>query len=213
MTSTQKRRSIHLWVAAAIVAQMGGLAARASDIVYNINTTITSANPTGNPLQSDSVVGTLTTDGTIGVLTPTDIVSWDLDLNDGLNSANDFELTTTDSTLVEDTGSALSATATGLSFDFSGAGEFLIQANNPGPFSGFSYFCFSTGGACLAGETIAPQEVFVDGVVATGDAAPVGNQPLDQTPPTGVTPEPGTFGLMLTGLLGLSGTVRRKLSS
>ena len=54
----------------------------------------------------------------------------------------------------------------------------LLDSLNP--YSGSNYFCFSTGGACLAGETISPQYVYDDGVVATGAAAPVGEQPLDQ---------------------------------
>ncbi len=199
-----------------ITVQLSSAVAHASDITYTINTTITSANPTGNPSQSNTVVGTLTTDGTIGVLASSNIISWDLDLIDNLNSGNDFELSATDSALVEDTGSALSATATGLSFNFAGSGEFLIQGTANGAFSGFNYFCFSTGSACLAGETISPQFIFDDGTVLTGMAAPVGMQPLDQTPPappTGVVPEPSTYGLVLTGLLGLSGSLKRKFFS
>jgi len=194
---------------ALIAVPLGSLTARA-DIIYTIDTTITSSDPTGNPAQTDTVDGTITTDGTIGVIAASDIVSWDLNLIDGLDSANDFELTTADSSLVEDTGSALSATATGLSFNYSGTGEFLIQANSPGPYSGYSYFCFSTGGACLAGESIAPQFIGTDGVVATGAAAPTGMQPLDQSP-SGV-PEPSAYGILLTGLLCLGGGLKRKLS-
>src|ERR1035438_4847151 len=128
-----------------VAAQLGSSVARA-DIVYTIDTTITSSDPTGNPLQTDTVDGTITTDGTIGVIGFGNIVSWNLDLIDGLNSANDFDLMTTNSSLVYDTGSALTATAAALSFDFSGSGEFLIQANSPGPLSGYRYFCFSRSG-------------------------------------------------------------------
>ena len=199
--------------ALAVLVAMGSLVARGANIVYAVDTTITSSFPTGNPLQTDTVEGTITTDGTIGVIGSGNIVSWNLDLIDGLNSANDFGLTTTNSSLVYGTGSALTATATALSFDFSGSGEFLIQANSPGPLSGYRYFCFSTGVfACVAGETIAPQNVFDDGVVATGAAAPIGPQPL--APPSSV-PEPSTYGLMIAGLLGLggAGSLKRKFFS
>ena len=160
-----------------VTAALSSVGAGAS-VTYPVNTTITSANPTGNPLQSNTVSGSITTDGTLGALVASNILSWNLNLVDGLNSANNFNLTPANSTVVESIGGALSATATGLSFNFSGTGEFLIQANSPGAFSGSHYFCFSTGSACLAGETISPQFIDVDGVVATGTAEPVGTQPL-----------------------------------
>jgi hypothetical protein len=200
----------------AITAQLGTLAAHASNIVYAINTTIVSANPTGNPLQSDTVLGSITTDGTIGVLATSDIVSWNLDLIDNLNAANDVDLTPTNSAIVVNSGGDLSASATGLSFNYSSPGEFGIQGTLHGAFSGYSYFCFSAvGGDCLAGETIAPQYYAVDGAVLTGASAPVGVQPLaPPTPPTpGVVPEPSTYGLVLTGLLGLGGSLKRKFFS
>ena len=172
--------------------------------VYTIDTTIVSSDPTGNPLQSNTVVGTITTDGTIGVLTPSDILSWNLDLIDNLNSADDFDLTTSNSSLVEDMGGALSATASGLYFNYSGSGEFLIQANSPGAYSGYHYFCFSTGlFACLAGETVAPDYIFTDGTVLTGASAPVGTQPLNQLP------EPAT-GVLFGCLTVLGGALRRR---
>ena len=136
-------------------------------------------------------------------------MSWNLQLIDGLNGANDFTLTTADSTLVEDTGGALSATPTQLLFNFSGSGEFLIQGTAHGAYSGWNYFCFSTGGACLAGETISPQFYTGDGVVLTGASAPVGQQPLGPAPNTG-TPEPSTYTLMLTSVLGLGAALRIK---
>jgi hypothetical protein len=210
------RRLAQLPLIALVAVSLASVPAHAANIVYAINTTITSANPTGNPLQSNTVVGSLTTDGTIGVLPSADILSWNLNLIDNLNAADDVDLTPSNSTLVEDTGSALSATATALSFNFSGSGEFLIQGTQFGAFSGFQYFCFSTGGACLAGETITPDEIDVDGAVLTGASAPVGTQPLaplPPPPPPGVVPEPSTYGLVLTGLLGLGGTLKRKFFS
>jgi hypothetical protein len=206
--SSDRRRFAPVLLFSVITAVLGHATAQAN-IVYTIDTTITSSNPTGNPAQKDTVLGTLTTDGTIGPLASANIVGYNLNLIDQLNTTNNVDLTPADSSIVEDTGSALSASATGLSFDFSGHGEFLIQANSPGPFSGFSYFCFSTGVfACFAGETISPQYITSDGVVATGAAAPVGTQPLDQTPST--VPEPTTFWLLSFGLAGVGFIGRRK---
>jgi hypothetical protein len=199
----------------AFTTQLGSLAAHAANIVYTVYTTITSSYPSGNPLQSDTVLGSITTNGTIGVLTTLDVVSWNLDLIDNLNAANDVDLTPTNSAIVVNTGGDLSASATGLSFNFSSIGEFGIQADVPGAFTGYSYFCFSAqGGDCLAGETIAPQYYTVDGVDATGTSTTVGMQPLNQTPPTpSAVPEPSTYGLVLTGLLGLGGSLKRKMLS
>jgi hypothetical protein len=198
-----------------IVVQLSSSVAHASPIVYTINTTITSANPTGNPLQSNTILGSITTDGTIGVLAAADITSWNLNLVDNLSASDDVTLTNANSTLV-DIGGGLSATATGLSFNFSSpsTAEFLIQGNHFGLDSGFQYFCFSTGDACLAGETITPFYISTDGAVLTGTAAPVGTQPLNPNPQTpGVVPEPSTYGLVLTGLLSLGGGLKRKFFS
>jgi hypothetical protein len=157
------------------------------------------------------VYGSITTDGTIGVIASGNVLSWSLDLIDGLNSANNVTLTPSNSTLVEDTGTALTATATELFFDYGGYGEFLIQGTAHGAYSGYSYFCFSTGVyACYAGETISPQYISADGVVATGSDAPVGQQPLG--PPPSSAPDPTTCGLVMSGLVGL-GTLKRKLLS
>ncbi len=204
------RRLVRFLMIAFITANLGSLVARA-DIIYTIDTTITSSNPTGNPLQTDTVDGSITTDGTIGVLAMGNIVSWNLDLIDDLNAANDVDLTNANSAIVTFSGTALTASATQLSFNYSGTGEFGIQEDGF-TFSGFHYFCFSTGVfACLAGETISPGDVFNDGVVATGSAAPVGTQPLG--PPPSSVPEPSGYGLVITGLVGLGGILKRKLFS
>jgi hypothetical protein len=192
---------------AVVAAQLGSFVARA-DISYAIDTTITSAIDSGNPLQTDTVDGSITTDGTIGVLGASNILSWNLNLIDRLNAANDVDLTNANSTIITFVGTSLSATPTGLFFNYSQApGEFGIQENNFF-FSGEHYFCFSTGSAdCLAGETITPADIFTDGVVATGSAEPVGTQPLNQS----TTPEP-SYGLIVMGLLGVCAGVKRKFA-
>lgn len=190
--------------AAACVLMLGAATAMAAPVVYDFDTTIVSANPTGNPLQSNTVRGTITTDGTLGVLAAGNILSWHLDLIDNLDGSNNYTLTTANSALVVFTGTALSATATDLLFDFSSTGEVGIQANNPGAFSGWRYFCFSTGVfACLRGETITPGYVFDDGAVLTGAAAPVGVVPLapPSNPGPGTVPEPATLALLALGAL------------
>ncbi len=191
---------------------LGFLPARASTIVYTVNSTITSTFPTGIS-ETNSVIGTVTTDGTIGTLAAANIVSYNLNLIDGLNAANDFTLTNADSTIARFTAGALTANASNLFFNFSGTGEILIQANSPGPLSPYHYFCLSTGINCYAGESITPNYLFTDGAVDTGAAEPVGTISLNQSPTTTAVPEPSTYGLVLTGLLGLGGTVKRRFFS
>lgn len=179
------------WTVALAAGAMlfGASLAKAGTIVYAIDTTIVSAIPTGNPLQSNTVRGSLTTDGTIGVLAFANILDWNLDLIDNLDATKNYTLTIANSSIPSFSGSSLSATATGLFFDFSSPGEFLIQADDPGPFSGYRYFCFSTGlFACAAGITISPEDVFNDGTVLT---VLTGMTPL--APPPATVPEPGSL--------------------
>jgi hypothetical protein len=191
------------WLAvAATAAALCATSAHAATTVYGFDTTITSATPTGNPLQTDSVVGSVTTDGTLGVLGPANILDWNLELIDHLDPTQNFTLTKADSYLVSASGTALTASATGLSFDYGGYGEFLIQVS---PYSGAQYFCLSTGVyACAAGETISPGDVFQDGVELVGSNAPVGVQPLSPVP------EPAALSLFLAGLTGLAFMRRRQ---
>jgi hypothetical protein len=165
------RSAIRLLIVAVVAAQLASFVARGA-IDYQVTTTIISAEPTGNPLQSDTVNGDIATDGTLGVLGPSNILAWNLDLTDNLNAANDVDLTNANSAIITFTGSSLTATDIGpdaLLFNYSGTGEFRIQENGSF-FSGEHYFCLSTGSAdCLAGETITPGDAFTDGVVAKND--------------------------------------------
>jgi PEP-CTERM motif len=175
-----------------------------ANIVYTIDQTSTTPEVSGelSPL-SDTIIGTITTDGTIGALQSSDIVSYNLQINDNVRPSYDVDLTPANSGIVEDVGDGLTASATTLSFDFSDAGAvFAIQGTTHGFFSGYQYFCLqATSGPCVAGETIVPDYFAVDGVSATGLS---GSVPL-----TGV-PEPATWAMMLLGLAGLGAVMRSR---
>jgi len=200
-----------------VLGSLIGTTAQA-DIVYSVNQTITSPlnGVAGNPSQTDSVVGTFTTDGTIGFLHASNILSWNLNLNDLINPLYSINLTQNNSSISVDIGNVLSADATNLYFDFSGTGVFGFQANNPGPYSGYHYWCLSNNETyyCANGESIAPGNVFAgrpgnDLVVATGDLAPVGIQPLDPGSTPLSIPEPASLALLGLGLAGLCFSRRR----
>jgi hypothetical protein len=177
--------------------------------VYSIDQTSTTPEVSGelSPL-SDTVSGTLTTDGTIGVLQSSNVLSWNLLLTDNLRPAFNVDLTPANSGIWFDVGNGLTASATGLSFDFSLAGAvFIIQGTTQGFGSGYQYFCFqATTGPCLTGETIVPDYYAQDGVLATGLT---GSTPLAPTPPI---PEPSILAMESVGFAGLGFLAYRRKS-
>lgn len=209
---------IKRWALAALILGTLGATAAEANIIYTVNETITGPlnGVAGNPSQTDSVVGTITTDGTIGVLHTGDLVGWDLHLNDLTNPVYSYELTTANSLISVDTGSVLLANATGLSFDFTSTGAFGFQADIPGQYSGYHYWCLSENWyGCLNGNSIAPDHVYagLQGddlvVAATGTQGQVGNSPLNQGGSSSI-PEPSTIWLLGLGLFVGAGYLRRR---
>ncbi len=196
-------RKIFAAIAALGLAVGVSTAARAN-IVYAINQTSTIPEVAGelSPL-SDTILGTITTDGTIGVLQTSNILGWNLQLNDNIRPEYSVTLTPDNSGIWFNTGNGLSASATGLSFDFSSPGAvFIIQGTTYGFSSGYQYFCLqATSGPCIQGETIVPFYYAVDGVLATG---------LSGAVPLNGVPEPTTWAMLLLGLCGIGAVVRRR---
>jgi hypothetical protein len=118
----------------ALVGAPWAAAPTQASTVYTINASGTTPIVSGeNSPLSDTVSGSITTDGTIGVLQSSNILSWDLDITDNLNPAYDVVLTPSNSKIVEDLGNGLTASATGLFFNFSDSGaEFVIQGTTFG---------------------------------------------------------------------------------
>ena len=116
--------------AAGLVAALSLGAASAMADTYSINRT---------PGAVGSVVGSITTNGTYGILSNSNISNWDLVLTDAGGSFHLFGPLSGNNSAILISGSGLSATASELDFDFATAGFMLIQ--NPSIGSGMDYWC------------------------------------------------------------------------
>lgn len=177
-----------------VVMLFGVVVANASPITYSVNRTI----------GIGSVTGFIETDGTLGGLTAANVVDWSLLLNDGTSTYTITGPLSGSNSVVYSQGADVTASATQLLFNFSGVdnGIFLFQQ---GLFSGTHYYCDATQtGACFAGETVVPISVF-----SSYQNAPRSGDVVIGTAGGSAVPEPGTYGLMLTGL----GILMRKRSS
>lgn len=188
---------------AAIALVGGGFSVANAAIVYNVNQSSSTPLQAGelSPL-SDTVIGTITTDGTLGAVQSANITGWDLHLIDNVRPGDNSELTPANSQLVFDDGNALTASATQLSFDFGNAGGLLVfQGTTIGIFSGYQYLCFAGAtGTCYAGESIVPYHYSDDGVLAAG----VGDAGLNSVP------EPAAWTMMLMGFFGVGAGLRSR---
>jgi PEP-CTERM motif len=138
----------------------------------------------------------ITTDGTLGVLSAANITGWTIGLNEGGQMFTLQGPTSGGNSQLLISGSALTASATNLSFNFSaGSGFALFQ--NPGIGSGRNYYCpqinscfdFGGPGEGLKTNTSSslPQRNSLTGNVILASAA------------VAAVPEPATWGLMIFG--------------
>jgi hypothetical protein len=148
---------------------------------------------------SGSVVGTVTTDGTLGVLSAGDLTDWDLMLSAGGSGFTLLGPLSGSNSQIDVTGSDLTATATELLFDFSGVGFALFQ--NPSIGSGTNWWCVegpSSGCTPYGNSSSGTETVTVasteltnyDSIQVIGSAA-------------GAVPEGSTWAMMLLGFAGL----------
>jgi len=193
-----------------VAASLLTIAPAHATVIYSINQTSSTPIQAGEltPL-SNTVLGTITTNGTLGLLKTSDILSYNIQLIDNIRPAFNFTLTPQNSAIWYFSDLGLTATATDLSFDFNDAGAgFLIQGNIEHSLgSGYNYFCYqATTGACAQGETIVPNFYAVDGVSVPRS----GSLPLDSAPIIdGAVPEPATWAMMFAGM-GLIGAFMRR---
>jgi hypothetical protein len=160
------------------IALPTALNAQASGTTYIVNQTI------GN----GSVVGQITTDGKVGVLSSSDILSWNLNLNGVGASAVLTSAGGTSAVLYS--GSDLTGTNQGLFFNFSGTdGGYLGIQDSQQIYSGNRYICENTTwSGCKPGASVVPgsytdasaQFATESGTQELGTAGPTGPNITDQ---------------------------------
>lgn len=170
----------------------------AATITYNVNLTI----------GTGSAMGDIVTDGTIGVLNRSNVVGWNLLLNNGTTS---LDVTTSNGEVTGDN-PALSATATQLMYDFDvfSNDSSLAFANTTGATGAFGVIalqlCFEASpNTCQQNDPAGAEAINLFGTSATGIATFTslsGTQVIG----TAASPEPSTLALVCAGmaLLGLS---------
>lgn len=156
------------------------------------------------------VSGSITTDTNSGILTSSDITGYNLTLFDGSQTLN---LTPANSQeMVGDLGGgSVTATPTGLFFNFDNTIGDILIFQGPVLGSGTDYLCFQgVAGSC--DDFTGSHESIAIGI--GGDPQKIqtmsGNVEFASTAST-ATPEPESLVLIGTGMLGLVGVIRRKL--
>jgi hypothetical protein len=180
-----------LWIIALVfVAVLTPAVLIAQDITYTVDQSV----------GPGSVTGSITTDGTIGTLSSTDISNWNLTLNDGFGDVVDF--TPLDSA-VGGGGSDLTASSSDLMFNFiDDGGIFYFNSTSPA-FAG--QLCYDAGTNCALPEGIDLYDIA--GVIPCAyygcNVGEVGNQVIASDGAPVSAPEPSSLSSLGVGLLGV----------
>jgi len=148
----------------------------------------------GQGIGSATATGTITTDGTLGVLTQANITGVNITVADGGGSAAVDSFTTL-------SGTDLTATASGLFFDYGGgSSEYFVTFSSDTT----SAYCIATGSPTCSGvpdsEVIEVNSVIHQGPSLAGSTVEIA---------TAGVPEPATWAMVLVGF-GLAGAAMRR---
>lgn len=172
------------------------LAALSADITYYVDESVSSG----------SVVGTIETDGTIGVLNSTDVLAWDLTLRaPNLDGGTGQVLTQFNGAFSD--GGGFGATATHLVFNYGGtSGQYFIFQGG----SDSDYWCGADiGGISCNGETD-PAETIGFSKVGGRNAQVLSEAGVGLKSIASAVPAPTTVAMLSCGLLALGLVTMRK---
>jgi len=157
---------------------------------------------TGNHVIDTATVSvSLTTDGTVGVLSMANVTAWSFTLT---NPGGTVTLDNSNSAFTFLSGSSFQATAADIAFDYSVAGH--MQWDNFG-MGGQSALCFDVPGAAFTCIGNPPAEtVDVNGIISNGPRS--GRFVLGTAQ---AVPEPATWALMIGGFAMAGAAARRRV--
>lgn len=106
---------------------------------------------------SGGVTGIIDTDNTIGTLSQSNIINWNLLLNDGIDTFNLLGPLSGANSKLLISGNSFSATATDLLFNFNSINSDVVLFQNPNTGSGKNFWCIKIGtcGGPATGESVA----------------------------------------------------------